>query len=47
MHDLREKRTKYAHAMLPVLHAAERDGLHHVVTGDESKFFLNISPRRM
>jgi histone-lysine N-methyltransferase SETMAR len=33
--------------MLPFLHIAERDGWHHFVTGDESWFFFNISPRRM
>jgi hypothetical protein len=33
--------------MLPFLHAAERDDWHHLVTGDESWFFFNISPRRM
>jgi predicted transposase YbfD/YdcC len=34
--DLLEKRKEYARAMLPFLHAAERDGWHHRVTGDES-----------
>jgi hypothetical protein len=29
------------------LHAAERDSWHHLVTGDESWFFFDISPRRM
>jgi hypothetical protein len=33
--------------MLPFLSAAERDGWHHPITGDESWFFLNTSPRRM
>jgi hypothetical protein len=33
--------------MLPFLHAAKRDGSHHLVTGDDSWFFYNISPRRM
>jgi hypothetical protein len=46
-HDLREKRKEYAKAMLPFLHAAERDSWHHLVTREESWFFLNISPRRM
>jgi hypothetical protein len=26
---------------------AERDGWHHLVTGDESWFFFDASPRRM
>jgi hypothetical protein len=34
--DLREKRKEHARAMLPFLHAAERDGWHHIVTDDES-----------
>jgi hypothetical protein len=38
---------EYAQAMLPILHAAERDGWHHLVTDNESWFILNISPRRM
>jgi hypothetical protein len=46
-HDLREKRNVYAKAMLPFLHAAERDSWHHLVTGDESWFSLNTLPRRM
>jgi hypothetical protein len=29
------------------LHAAERDGWHHLVTGDESWFFFNTFSRRM
>jgi hypothetical protein len=33
--------------MLPFLHAAERDGWHHIVTADESLFFFDTSPRRM
>jgi hypothetical protein len=33
--------------MLPFLYDAERDGWHHLVTGDESWLFFNISPRRM
>jgi hypothetical protein len=33
--------------MLPFWHAAERDGWHHFVTGDESWFFFDTSPRRM
>jgi hypothetical protein len=35
MGDLREKRTKYAQAMLPLLYFAERDNWHYLVTGDE------------
>jgi hypothetical protein len=46
-HDLREKWMEYAQAMLPVLHTAERDNWYHLVTNDESWFFLNISSRRM
>jgi hypothetical protein len=38
MHNLRERQMEYAQAILPVLHAAKRDGWHHVVTGDESWF---------
>jgi hypothetical protein len=34
--DLRDKRMEYTGAMLPFLHAAERDGWHHLVTGNES-----------
>jgi hypothetical protein len=33
--------------MLPFLHAAERDGWHHHVTGDKSWFFFDTLPRRM
>jgi hypothetical protein len=33
--------------MLPFLYAAQRDGWHHLVTGDESWFFFSTSPRRM
>jgi hypothetical protein len=33
--------------MVPVLTAAARDGEHHLVTEDESWFFLSYSPRRM
>jgi hypothetical protein len=43
--DLRRKRNEYARAMLPFLHAAEQDGWHHLVTGNESCFFINISLR--
>jgi hypothetical protein len=45
--DLREKRKEHAGTMLPFLHAAEPDRWHHLVTGDESWFFFNPSPRRM
>jgi hypothetical protein len=33
--------------MLPFLYTAERDGWHHLVTGDESWFFFDPSPHRM
>jgi hypothetical protein len=33
--------------MLPFLYAAQRDGWHHLVTGYESWFFFDTSPRRM
>jgi hypothetical protein len=33
--------------MLPFSHAAERDGWYHLVTGHESWFFFDTSPRRM
>jgi histone-lysine N-methyltransferase SETMAR len=33
--------------MILVLTAAARDGWHHLVTRDESRFFLSDSPRRM
>jgi hypothetical protein len=46
-HDLREKQKEYAKAILPFLHTAERDIWHHLVTGDESWFFLDTLPRRM
>jgi hypothetical protein len=41
-HDLRENRKEYAKTMFFFLHAAERDSWYHLVTGDESWFFLNI-----
>jgi hypothetical protein len=44
---LREKRIEYAQAMLPVLHVTKRDHWHHLVTSDESWFFLDTSPHRM
>jgi hypothetical protein len=45
--DLRQKRKDDARAMLPLLYAAQRDDWHHFVTGHESWFFFDISPRRM
>jgi hypothetical protein len=45
--DFRQKRKEYATAMLPFLHAAERDGWHHHVTGDKSWLFFKTSRRRM
>jgi hypothetical protein len=33
--------------MFPFLHVGEHDSWHHLVTGDESRSFLNPSPRRM
>jgi hypothetical protein len=35
MHDLHGKRKEYTKAMMPFLHAAERDIWHHHVTDDE------------
>jgi hypothetical protein len=34
--ELREKRKEFARVMLPFLFAAEREGWHHLMTGDES-----------
>jgi hypothetical protein len=45
--DLRDKRREYAKRMLTFLRAAEHDGWHHFVTGDESWLFFDTSPRRM
>jgi hypothetical protein len=45
--DLRQNWKQHARAMLPFLHTAQRDGLHHLMTGDESWFFFNTSLRRM
>jgi hypothetical protein len=45
--DLQGKRKEYARAMLSFLNAAKRDGWHHLMTGNESWLFFNISPRRM
>jgi hypothetical protein len=44
---LREKQMEYKQAMLPFLHAAERDDWHHLVTGNELRFFLDASPHCM
>jgi hypothetical protein len=33
--------------MLPLLHAAQRDGWHHLVTGDKTWFFFDTWPHRM
>jgi hypothetical protein len=45
--DLWEKWKEYARAILPFLYAAERDDWHRLMTGDESWFFFDTSPRRM
>jgi transposase len=45
--DLTQQRKEHASAMLPFLDAAQRDGWHHLVIGDESWFFFNTSSRRM
>jgi hypothetical protein len=45
--DLRQKRKEHASAMFPFLYAAQRDGWHHLVIGDESWFFFNASLCRM
>jgi hypothetical protein len=42
-----QKRKEYAKNMLSFLHTAERNGWHYLVTGDESWFFFDTSPRRM
>jgi hypothetical protein len=33
--------------MLPLLHAVQRNDWHHIVTGGESLFFFETSPRRL
>jgi hypothetical protein len=43
--DLRKKRKDDARAMLALLYAAQRDGWHHLVTGDEPWFFFSPAPR--
>jgi hypothetical protein len=45
--NLCEKRKEHTIARLPFLHAVKRDGWHHLLTGDESWFFFNTSPRRV
>jgi hypothetical protein len=45
--DLCQKRKDDARAMLPLLHAVQRDGWHRLMTGDESWFFFDTSPHRM
>jgi hypothetical protein len=44
---LRKQRLAYASEMIPILVAAAHDWWHHLVTGDESWFFLSYSPRWM
>jgi hypothetical protein len=39
--DLGQKWKDDACAMLPLLHAAQRDGWHHLVTGDKTWFFFD------
>jgi hypothetical protein len=38
---LKEQRRLYANEMIAVLLSAQKYGLHHLVTGDESWFFLS------
>jgi hypothetical protein len=45
--DLRKKRKDDARAILPLLHAAQRDGWHHLVADDEFRLFFDTSLRRM
>jgi hypothetical protein len=45
--DLHQRQKEHASAVLPFLHAVQRDGWHHLVTGDESWFFFNSLPRQM
>jgi hypothetical protein len=45
--ELREQLRASARGMIPILAAVAHDGWHHLVTGDESWFFLSYSPRRM
>jgi hypothetical protein len=44
-HDLREKRKEHAKTMFLFLYVAKRDIWHHIMTNDESWFFLNKSSR--
>jgi hypothetical protein len=45
--ELKERRLRSGHEMIPVLEAATKDGWHHLVTGNESWFFLPYSPHQM
>jgi hypothetical protein len=45
--EVRQKRKDDARAILRLLHAAQRDRWHDLVTGHESWFFFDISPRQM
>jgi hypothetical protein len=45
--NLHKKRNGHTRAMLPFLHAAERDDWHHLVTGDEPWFVFNPSSSYM
>jgi hypothetical protein len=45
--ELKEQPRTYATETMVVLLSAQKDGWHHLVTGDESWFFLSYSPRRM
>jgi hypothetical protein len=44
--NLCEKCKEHARIILHFLHEAERNNCHHLVTGDESWFSLNIPPYR-
>jgi hypothetical protein len=41
---LREQQPGYASEMIPILTPADENGWYHLVTGDESWFFLSYSP---
>jgi hypothetical protein len=45
--DLGKKQKEHARAALLFLHAVERDSRHYCVTGNQSWFFFNMSPRRV
>jgi hypothetical protein len=45
--NLSQKRKEHASTMLSFLYAAQRDGWHYPVTGDEPWFVFNTSLRRM